>query len=88
MKKHDRVGAPLAGITVAAMLLAGTVGYVSALSHIFEAQDMSVQEENALAVEDRFDVRVEEARADSAQQALARTAPAWLLNALPAYTSS
>jgi fibronectin-binding autotransporter adhesin len=88
MKKHDRVGAPLAGLTVAALLLASMVGYVSALSRIFEAQDMVERPESALAFDDRFEVRAEEARAISAQQALARTAPAWLLNALPGYSSS
>ena len=87
MKKHDRVGAPLAGLTLAAILLASMAGYVSALSRIFEGPDLSEQSESTLAVDDRFDVRVEEARGAGPEQALARVAPAWLLNALPAYSS-
>jgi autotransporter-associated beta strand protein len=86
MKIENRSGAPLTGLTVVAILLASTAGYVSALSRLFQAPIASQAWESDFQVADGFGLRAQEEKA--ARQSLAKTAPAWLLNALPGYTSS
>ena len=89
MKNEKRGGSPLAGLTVAVILLASTAGYVSALSRMFQAPLALAPVETDFQFNDVADTRaaVERAPADT-EKSLGRTeAPAWLTNALPAYSS-
>jgi fibronectin-binding autotransporter adhesin len=88
MKKERRGGSPLAGLTVAAILLASTAGYVSALSRMF--QSPLIFEESAsdfLGDDTSVAQAAGEEKVPSFQQSLGRTAAAWLINALPGYSS-
>src|SRR2546421_11939636 len=86
--KHDRVGGPLIGLAVVVIIFASAVTYVCAFPRVFEAPRLSTSETSAVLVEEPSgDVRVEVPRAATPEQALGHTAPAWLLNALPGYSS-
>ena len=88
MKKENRGGVPLAGLTVAAILLASTAGYVSALSRMFQAPMISEESANDFLSADA-DTAAPAAKipAASFEQSLGRMAAAWLVNALPGYSS-
>jgi fibronectin-binding autotransporter adhesin len=88
MKNEQRRGSPLAGLTVAAILLASTAGYVSALSKMFQSPLMVDESASDFLGDEVADTRAAVERATVAfQQSLGRTAPAWLTNAMPAYSS-
>lgn len=87
MGKENRGGRPFAGLTVAAILLASTAGYVSALSRMFQSPAPFLSEENDFSFEDAGEVRAAAPEIASFQQAFTRTAPAWFVNAMPGYSS-
>src|SRR5205814_4977175 len=81
MKKEKRGGAPFAGITVAAILLASTAGYVSALSRMFEAPLVYDSEESDFLFDEALAPRAPEAPVVvNVEQTLPQTAPEWLMN--------
>ena len=87
MKKEHRKGGPLVGLTVAAILLASTAGYVSALARMFQApMDWEQSENDFLFDEDSAAPRSKVAPV-TFQQRLGRVAAAWLVNAMPGYSS-
>src|SRR6476646_7239552 len=86
--KHDKRGtSPLAGLTIAAILLASTAGYVSALSRVFQSPLPFVNEERDFQFADEASSRPAVVEAASFQQTLSKTPPAWFVNAMPAYSS-
>jgi fibronectin-binding autotransporter adhesin len=87
MKKENRGGVPLAGLTVAAILLASTVGYVSALSRMFQAPIIAEESENGFLSDDDTAAPAARMPEVSIEQGLGRMAAAWLMNALPGYSS-
>jgi fibronectin-binding autotransporter adhesin len=88
MMKERRGGSPLAGLTVAAILLASTAGYVSALSRMFQSPLISEETESDFLGDDTSVAQAaSQEKAATFQQSLGRTAAAWLINALPGYSS-
>jgi autotransporter-associated beta strand protein len=89
MKNEKRGGSPLAGLTIAAILLASTAGYVSALSRMFQSPMPFIAEETGFHFDEIDAMRSAEVRAvANSEGSFDRTAPAWLVNALPGYSSS
>lgn len=87
MKKEHRGGVPLAGLTVAAILLASTAGYVSALSRMFQAPVMLEESRNDFLADADVAAPAAKIPAASFEQSLGQMAAAWLVNALPSYSS-
>src|SRR6266404_890718 len=89
MMKERRGGSPLAGLTVAAILLSRTAGYVSALSRMFQSP-LIIEEAATDFLGDDTSVAQADSQEKTAtfQQTLGRTAAAWLINALPGYSPS
>lgn len=87
MNKANRGGLPLAGLTIGAILLASTAGYVSAISRMFQAPLTPQVAMSSFQFDGTEADRPVEMTAPTADQSLARTAPAWLMNALPGYSS-
>ena len=88
MKKENRGGVPLAGLTVAAILLASTAGYVSALSRMFQAPVITEESESDfLSVDADMAAPAAKIPAAGFEQRLGQMAAAWLVNALPGYSS-
>src|SRR5437764_4438418 len=88
MKNENRGGSPLARLTVVAILLASTAGYVSALSRMFQSPIPFVEEETDFHFDEIDAIRGGEARAvANSEGSFNRTAPAWLMNAMPGYSS-
>jgi fibronectin-binding autotransporter adhesin len=87
MKKENRGGVPLAGLTVAAILLASTVGYVSALSRMFQAPIIAEESENGFLSEGDTAAPAARMAEVRIEQGLGRMAATWLMNALPGYSS-
>jgi autotransporter-associated beta strand protein len=88
MKVSDRKRAPVSRIILALVLLASTAGYVSALSRIFQVPRVWEISISHFHPEEGSDARTEPITNFNVQQSVARTTPAWLLNALPGYSSS
>jgi fibronectin-binding autotransporter adhesin len=87
MKNDKRGGSPLAGITVAVIILASTAGCLSAFSRIFQASVPFMTEEQHFQFADEAS-RPAFVEAPSSDQAFMRmAAPAWFTNAMPAYSS-
>jgi autotransporter-associated beta strand protein len=83
MKKDNRGGTP-----VAAILLVSMVGSVCALSRMFQSPLALRPIESDLQFDEAADTRAAVERATVAfQQSLGHTAPAWLTNAMAAYSS-
>jgi autotransporter-associated beta strand protein len=88
MKNEQRRGSPLAGLTVAAILLASTAGYVSALSKMFQSPLMFEESASDFLGDDASSATAAaQTQPASFQQYFARSTAAWLTNALPAYSS-
>jgi autotransporter-associated beta strand protein len=88
MKNEKRRGSPLAGLTVAAILLASTAGYVSALSKMFQSPLTFDESASDFLGNDMSDApAAAQNQPASFQQYLGRTTAAWLINALPSYSS-
>ncbi len=87
MRKEKRGGSPLTGLTVAAILLASTAGYVSALSRMFQSPSPFLSPENTFSSEETSALASPAAEIPGFQQAFIRTAPAWFVNAMPGYSS-
>jgi autotransporter-associated beta strand protein len=87
MKNEKRGKSPVAGLTVAAILLASTAGYVSALSRMFQSPMPLVAEETGFHFDEIDAMPAAEMRQAPTSQSIDRTAPAWLINALPGYSS-
>lgn len=88
MNRANRGGLPLAGLTIGAILLASTAGYVSAISRMFQAPLTPQVAMSSFHYEATDEDRAAEMTAQTVDQTLVRTAPSWLLNALPGYSSS
>ena len=87
MRNENRGGRPFAGLTVAAILLASTAGYVSALSRMFQSTSPVVSEGSDFRVEETGDRPAAAPEIASFQQIFTRTAPAWFVDAMPGYSS-
>src|SRR6266550_2390240 len=88
MKESDRDRTPLSRIILALILMASMAGYVSALSGVLQVPLALPQWTNDLRFDDARDVRaLADRSAANFPQSLGRTAPAWLMNALPGYSS-
>jgi fibronectin-binding autotransporter adhesin len=87
MKKESRGGIPLAGLTVAAILLASTAGYVSALSRMFQAPVVSQASENDFLFDGDMPTPPAKMPEAGFEQRLGQMAATWLVNALPGYSS-
>jgi autotransporter-associated beta strand protein len=87
MKKESRGGIPLAGLTVAAILLASTAGYVSALSRMFQAPVISQASENDFLFDGDMPTPPAKMPEAGFEQQLGQMAATWLVNALPGYSS-
>src|SRR4051812_16361002 len=88
MKNQKRGTSPLVGLTIAAILLASTVGYVSALSRMFQSSVPFVTEESHFQFTDDASSNMTPVAAANSDQSFTRSAPAWFVNAMPSYSSS
>src|SRR5688572_14977293 len=83
MKKRS----PLTGIATAVIVLVGTVGYAGALSRMFQTPFPLASARSDFHSVDVVESRTATTASASVQNDFSRHAPAWLVNALPGYSS-
>src|SRR4051812_33058745 len=87
MTPENRTSRPFAALTVTAILLVATAAGMGALARIFQAPLVIATAQNDFHLVDTDQTRSKETPTASYQDSFSQAAPAWLVNAMPGYSS-